>query len=65
MRLRRLLQRSNKVWAFEKVRTVVKVTFRQAQGDNHSKRKRVFMIATISIKLFQTAISMVKEQKNA
>jgi hypothetical protein len=33
-----------------------------AQGDNHSKRKIVFMIATISIKLFQTAILMVKEQ---
>jgi hypothetical protein len=51
MRLRRLLQRSNKVWAFEKVRTVVKVTFRQAQGDNHSENAR-FVTRTTIMKTF-------------
>jgi hypothetical protein len=48
------------LWGFEKVLGSFTATLRQAQGDNHSERMRVFTIGTA--KLFQIVISKAKEQ---
>jgi hypothetical protein len=40
-------------------------THRQAQGDNHSKWKKIFIITTGTAQLFQIPILVVVKQKNS